>query len=152
MVEALGAGEARRPDAWDARDATVDATLGMPTDGVSARIVQEVVALLARKWVLPILRELSKNPMRYTQLVHAIDGIRPKILTDTLRSLERHGAVQRVLFKDPYGNLGIGYQLTALGRTLSVPLRSLHAWGSEHLDEVHRAQGETDRPEDYRRP
>ena len=105
---------------------------------------QEVLRLLRRKWVVPILSVLGKGPMRYSHLKPALGGISPKVLTETLRALERDGMVSRVFFDDPYGHPAIGYELTGLGRTLSRPLGSLHAWGVDHLADVRAARNEKD--------
>lgn len=101
---------------------------------------QEVLSLLSRKWVVSILRELLGGPRRHFQLRHAIKGIQPKVLRETLRFLERDGVVERVLHDDDVGGKGIAYELTGLGCTLVEPLTSVFEWGRDHLDEVHDRQ------------
>lgn len=105
---------------------------------------QEVLAILGRKWVISVVRELSSGTKRRFQLTHAIKGVAPKVLTETLRFLERDGMVERVLHDEGHGSKSIGYQLTDLGRTLANPLTAIYRWGREHLDEVHRSRQETD--------
>jgi DNA-binding HxlR family transcriptional regulator len=105
---------------------------------------QEVVAMLGRKWVVPVMRELATGTKRRFQLHHAIKGVAPKVLTDTLRFLERDGVIERVLHDDGHGSKSIAYQLTDLGGSLAVPVAAIYRWGREHLDEVHRSQQETD--------
>ena len=105
---------------------------------------QEVVAILGRKWVIPVARELASGTKRRFQLHNAIRDVAPKVLTDTLRFLERDGVLERVLQDDGNGSKSIAYQLTDLGRSLANPLTAIHRWGREHLDEVHRSQRETD--------
>ena len=105
---------------------------------------QEVVALLGRKWVVPIVRELTTGTKRRFQLHNAIRTVSTKVLTDTLRFLERDGMIERVLHEDGHGSKSIVYQLTDLGRSLADPVTALYQWGREHLDEVHRSQQETD--------
>src|SRR5690554_2053440 len=102
--------------------------------------VQEVLGLLRRRWVIPVLRELASGTKRRFQLQHAIRGVTPKVLTDTLRFLERDGIVERVLHDDGHGSKSIAYRLTDLGRSLGGPIESLFDWGRTHLDEVHRCQ------------
>ncbi len=105
---------------------------------------QEVVAILGRKWVISVVRELASGTKRRFQLTHAIKGVAPKVLTETLRFLERDGVIERVLHDEGHGSKSIGYQLTDLGRTLASPLTAIYRWGREHLDEVHQSQHETD--------
>ena len=101
---------------------------------------QEVLGLLSRKWVVAILRELLGGARRNFQLRHAITGIQPKVLRETLRFLERDGVVERVLHDYEVGGKGIAYELTGLGCTLVEPLTSMFEWGRDHLDEVHARQ------------
>ncbi|MDP9336301.1 MAG: winged helix-turn-helix transcriptional regulator, partial [Actinomycetota bacterium] len=54
---------------------------------------QEVVGILGRKWVIPVVRELASGTKRRFQLHHAISSVTPKVLTDTLRFLERDGVI-----------------------------------------------------------
>jgi DNA-binding HxlR family transcriptional regulator len=105
---------------------------------------QEVLGMVGRKWVIPVLRELASGTKRRFQLHHAIKGVTPKVLTDTLRFLERDGVIERVLHDDGHGSKSIAYQLTELGESLARPLTALYRWGRDHLHEVHRSQAETD--------
>jgi DNA-binding HxlR family transcriptional regulator len=105
---------------------------------------QEVIGLLGRKWAIPLLRELASGTKRRFQLHHAIKGVTPKILTDTLRFLERDGVIERVLHDDGHGSKSIAYQLTDLGRSLGDPLAALYRWGREHLGDVHQSRAQTD--------
>jgi DNA-binding HxlR family transcriptional regulator len=107
---------------------------------------QEVIALLGRKWVIPVLRELASatEPKRHFQIRIAIKGVTAKVLTDTLRFLERDGIVEPVLHDERHGSKSIAYQLTDLGQTLATPLTALYEWGRAHLDAVHRVQSETE--------
>jgi DNA-binding HxlR family transcriptional regulator len=105
---------------------------------------QEVVAILGRKWVISVVRELASGTKRRFQLTHAIKGVAPKVLTETLRFLERDGVVERVLHDEGHGSKSIGYQLTDLGQSLANPLTAIYRWGREHLDDVHRSRHETD--------
>ena len=91
-----------------------------------------------------MLRELVSGTKRHFQLNYAIKGVTAKVLTDTLRFLERDGVVERVLHDEGHGSKSVAYQLTDLGRSLAEPLTGLYRWGEKHLDEVHQAQAETD--------
>jgi DNA-binding HxlR family transcriptional regulator len=95
-----------------------------------------VLAVLGRKWLVPIVRELLGGPRRQFELRCAITNIQPKVLRETLRSLERDGLVQRVLHDDDVGGKAIAYQLTELGCSLVEPLTAIYVWGREHLEEV----------------
>ena len=76
--------------------------------------------------------------MRFGQLLKRIDGISKKMLTQTLRTMERHGLVQRVVY--PVVPPVVEYSLTPLGKTLREPMQALRAWAYGHLEEVAQAQ------------
>lgn len=97
-----------------------------------------------RKWVLPVVRELESGTLRLFQLRNGIRGVTPKVLTDTLRFLERDGVIERVLHDDGRGSKSVAYQLTDLGRSLAGPVNEIYRWGRDHLDEVHRCRQDTD--------
>lgn len=105
---------------------------------------QQVVALIGRKWVIPVLRELASGTKRHFQMQYAIKGVTAKVLTDTLRFLERDGVVERVLHDEGRGSKSVAYRLTDMGRSLAEPLTALYRWGREHLEEVHQVQADTD--------
>ena len=102
---------------------------------------QEVLTLLTRKWVVPVIRALLDGPKRNFQLRLAVKGIQPKVLTETLRALIADGLVERVIVHED-GTASIAYGLTDLGQSLVAPLVSLFDWGRAHLDEVHGARQE----------
>lgn len=81
--------------------------------------------------------------MRYGALQHQIGGISQKMLTQTLRSLERDGLVRRNVY--PVVPPRVEYSLTKLGRTLIEPLRTLCRWSEKHLAELqaNRARAKT---------
>jgi len=97
---------------------------------------QEVLGLVGRKWVVAIVRGLLNGPRRHFQLECEISGVQPRVLRDTLRSLERNGLVERILCDDEHGGKCIAYRLTRLGASLTVLLTTVYEWGVEHLDEV----------------
>jgi DNA-binding HxlR family transcriptional regulator len=119
-----------------------------PDPAVWTATTQEVLALLGRKWLVSIVRELLDGPRRHFQLRCAIKGIQPKVLRETLRFLERDGMVERVLHDDGVGGKAIAYELTGLGRTLVEPLVAVCEWGRKHLDEVHARQSASARLRD----
>jgi DNA-binding HxlR family transcriptional regulator len=81
---------------------------------------------------------LSTGTMRFGELRTPVDGIRGKVLTDTLRDLERDGLVARHVYAEvpPRGE----YELTALGHTLQAPLQALGHWAERHITEVLAAR------------
>lgn len=101
---------------------------------------QEVLALIGRKWTVSILRVLQCGPRRFFQVRAGIGGIQPKVLRENLRALERDGILERVLHDDGSGSKGIAYELTHVGYSLLDLLTTVHAWGHEHLDDVHASR------------
>ncbi|GAC1370821.1 MAG: hypothetical protein NVS2B12_22100 [Ktedonobacteraceae bacterium] len=76
--------------------------------------------------------------MRFGQLLKRIDGISKKMLTQTLRAMERNGLVQRVVY--PVVPPVVEYSLTPLGLTLIEPMNALRVWAYGHLQEVAHAR------------
>ena len=93
-----------------------------------------VLDRIADKWTALVIQILARGTMRYAQLQRAIGGISQKMLTQTLRSLERDGLVQRIVH--PVIPPKVEYSLTRLGRTLIEPLHALCRWSEKHLAEL----------------
>ena len=94
---------------------------------------------IANKWVTLIIGLLDESPpRRFTDLRRAITGISQKMLTQTLRDMERDGLVSRQVF--PEIPPRVEYALTPLGETLCEPLNALTEWSQNHMDEVRAAQ------------
>src|SRR6201993_1454491 len=93
-----------------------------------------VLDRIADKWTALIIQILAHGTMRYGALHRAIGGISEKMLTQTLRSLERDGLVQRKVH--PVVPPKVEYSLTRLGRTLIEPLHTLCRWSEKHLAEL----------------
>ncbi|GAA1113022.1 helix-turn-helix domain-containing protein [Kribbella jejuensis] len=83
------------------------------------------------KWAGMILRCLADGPRRYSELRIPLARISPKMLTQSLRALERDGLISRTEYERR-----VSYELTALGRSLLEPLRALCDWAEEHWDEL----------------
>jgi DNA-binding HxlR family transcriptional regulator len=92
------------------------------------------LARIANKWTAMVVIALDDGPLRFGDLRTAVEGISGKVLTETLRELERDGLVTR----HAHGGMPprVEYELTALGRTLHAPLRALGRWAEEHIEEV----------------
>ena len=100
---------------------------------------REILDRIADKWTALIIGLLAHGGThRFGELRRSIVGISQKMLTQTLRDLERDGLVKRTLY--PEIPPRVEYELTALGRTLCEPLGALGKWAADHLGEVRAAQ------------
>jgi DNA-binding HxlR family transcriptional regulator len=93
---------------------------------------------IADKWTALIVGMLAERPHRFSELLRAVEGVSQKMLTQTLRSLERDGLVRRVV--KPTVPVTVEYSLTATGRTLAEPLEAIRAWAEHHIEEVLAAR------------
>jgi DNA-binding HxlR family transcriptional regulator len=96
---------------------------------------------IADKWTCLIVYALLDGPRRHGELKRAIGGISQKMLTQTLRSLERDGLVARTVIATipPH----VEYALTPLGETLGEPLGAICRWAMDHLPELQAARAST---------
>ncbi|MSV73410.1 MAG: transcriptional regulator [Actinobacteria bacterium] len=106
----------------------------MTADSSQCRIVRETFDRLGDKWSLLVVRTLRDGPLRFTELKAAVEGISQRMLTLTLRSLERDGLVLRTVF--PEVPPRVEYALTALGETLIAPVSALAEWAMANHAEV----------------
>lgn len=106
-----------------------------------------VLDRIADKWTALIIQVLAHGTQRYAELRRTIGGISQKMLTQTLRSLERDGLVVRKVH--PVVPPKVEYSLTRLGRTLIDPLHALCRWSERHLPELqaNRNRSQTSSPE-----
>lgn len=104
--------------------------------------VRETLDRIGDKWTLTVIAELGTDERRFTELRQAIPGISQRMLTATLRTLERDGLVRRTVH--PVVPPRVDYALTPLGRTLLDTVWSLLNWTLEHLDDIDRARHEYD--------
>ncbi|TMR03055.1 helix-turn-helix transcriptional regulator [Nonomuraea turkmeniaca] len=95
---------------------------------------RQVLDLLANKWSALTIGALEDGPQRFGELQRHLQGVSPKVLTQTLRRLEESGFVDRTIY--PAVPLHVEYALTDLGRSVAVPLRQLRDWVEHHLDEI----------------
>ena len=103
---------------------------------------RRVLELIADQWTPLVIYALEEGTMRFGQLLKRIDGISKKMLTQTLRAMERNGLVQRVVY--PVVPPVVEYSLTPLGQTLIEPVQALRIWAYGHLQEVAQAQNAYD--------
>jgi len=97
-----------------------------------------ILELIADKWTLLILPALRRGPMRNGDLMRLIGGVSQKMLTQTLRELERNGLVERIDYAEVPPR--VEYALTDLGRSLSDAVRKLDSWAEAHITQVQAAR------------
>jgi DNA-binding HxlR family transcriptional regulator len=85
-----------------------------------------VVAILADKWSIPVIHSLARGMKRTGELRRELAGVSQKMLTQTLRRLEKHGLIERTVF--PVVPPRVEYRLTALGESINEPLAHLCEW------------------------
>lgn len=98
---------------------------------------RHVLGLISDKWTSLVIVLLARGTKRFQQLRREIDGITQKMLTQTLRDLERNGLVNRRVYAEVPPR--VEYSLTPLGRTLIEPLAGLHVWAVTHVEEMQAA-------------
>lgn len=99
---------------------------------------RQVLELIADKWTAIIIYRLAQGTKRYSEIQREISGISQKMLTQTLRGLERDGIVERKVY--PVVPPKVEYSLTPLGETLIEPLCKLCEWAETHVSEVEAAR------------
>ncbi|MFT2210586.1 winged helix-turn-helix transcriptional regulator [Rhizobium giardinii] len=109
-----------------------------PSKGDDCRMVREILDLVGDKWSLYIIATLKDGPVRFNELRRQIDGISQRMLTITLRGLERDGLVKRTLF--PTIPPRVDYELTDVGRTLLAPVMALVTWANTNQENIQNAR------------
>ena len=104
----------------------------------NCQAVSEVLARVGDKWTVLTVSILGRGPMRFNELKRAIEGISQRMLTLTLRALERDGLVTRTVF--PSVPPRVEYELTALGRSLLQPVSALASWAIDHRGSIDGAR------------
>lgn len=102
----------------------------------------DILNRIGDKWSVMVVGHLTRKTMRFNELRHSIGGISQRMLTLTLRNLERDGLVTRTVF--PEIPPRVEYQLTELGRTLTEPLDNLWNWAAHHMHAVTAARSTYD--------
>jgi DNA-binding HxlR family transcriptional regulator len=115
-------------------------TAGFDADCVATR---EILNRVGDKWSVLVVVLLGEGARRFNELKRALDGISQRVLTVTLRGLERDGLVKRTVY--PTNPPRVDYALTALGRTLLEPVSVLALWAQGHRAEVQRSREAFDR-------
>src|SRR5688572_1603320 len=107
-------------------------------DAEACRPATEILMRIGDKWSVLIVMMLSAGPQRFSQLKRRIDGISQRMLTLTLRGLERDGLVTRTV--TPTIPPRVDYELTELGISLREPVKALGDWAIAHIDCIRAAQ------------
>ena len=107
------------------------------------RAVSQVLARVGHKWSVLIVSMLGEGPRRFNEIKRMVGGISQRMLTLTLRGLERDGLVTRTVY--PTVPPRVDYELTDLGRSLLVPVEALGNWARQQQPEIQAAQREFDR-------
>ncbi len=104
--------------------------------------VRQILDRIGDKWSLLVIALLDNESMRFTELKKTIDGISQRMLTVTLRQLERDGLVSRTVY--PVVPPRVDYELTPLGVTLHATIQSLVSWTETHQSEIATARARYD--------
>ncbi len=118
---------------------------GSAADPLSASCrVRAVLGRIGDKWAIYVVDRLGDGPRRFSELLRGIDGITARMLTVTLRGMERDGIVTRTVHAAVPPR--VDYALTPLGETLSLAIGQLVSWADTHLPEIEAAQAAYDGP------
>jgi DNA-binding HxlR family transcriptional regulator len=104
---------------------------------------------IADKWSMMVMA-LLERPTRFNELKRGLEGITQRVLTQTLRRLERNGMIRRTVL--PTSPVGVEYSLTPLGESLREPFGRLYAWTVEHSGEIQKCRRAYDTRDDIRPP
>jgi DNA-binding HxlR family transcriptional regulator len=106
---------------------------------------REVLVRVADKWTMLVLTSLSdadEQGLRFSELRRRIEGVSQKMLTQTLRALERDGLIDRTVY--PTVPVTVQYRLTELGRSLAETVTTIRSWAYAHMDEIDQARAAYD--------
>jgi DNA-binding HxlR family transcriptional regulator len=109
------------------------------------RTVTEILSRVGDKWSVQVVVQMGEGPKRFNELRRAVTGISQRMLTLTLRSLERDGLVTRTVY--PTIPPRVDYQLTGLGCSLLNTVRGLGEWAIANRDEILAARQRFDAPD-----
>ncbi len=99
-----------------------------------------VLTLISDKWTALVVGSLEHGSRRFSELRREIGGISQKMLTLTLRDLEKNGIVQRTIYAEVPPR--VEYRLTPLGKSLMKPLATIRTWAEAHIEEIQTARTE----------
>jgi DNA-binding HxlR family transcriptional regulator len=102
-----------------------------------------VLDRISDKWTALIVLILRDGPLRFSHLRDRVGGVAPKVLTETLRRLERDGVLTRAAYVEVPPR--VEYELTELGHSLVEPITAIAAWAEEHMHQITQAREQYDR-------
>ena len=125
-----------------AKSAVKHATEPEHDDHADCIAVGQVLDRIGDKWTVMVVGALSKGPVRFNAIMRLIGGVSHRMLTLTLRGLERDGLVKRTAYATIPPK--VEYELTEIGRSLIKPLKTLGAWALQNRPVVERARAKFD--------
>lgn len=129
--------------ARDEAEAYLDAEPPAEIDPRIEPLVNEIIGRVADKWTMLMLEALHEHGvMRFSEIGRAVAGISQKMLTQTLRQMEREGLVTRTVY--PVVPPRVEYALTDLGRSLGQAFCGVWIWAERHVDEIEAARAAFD--------
>lgn len=120
----------------------------MDTNGSTANILDPdcpsrvIFQRIGDKWASLIIQVLADGPVRFTALKKMVSTVTPKVLTQSLRTLERDGLITRTVHATVPPR--VDYELTDTGRSLLVPLAQMRAWAESHVPDILKARDQYD--------
>jgi len=120
-------------------------TIVSDPDSNDCRAVSGILSRIGDKWSVLIISRLGEGPRRFNEIKRMIGGISQRMLTLTLRNLERDGLVTRTV--TPTVPPRVDYELTELGRDLLIPIQGLAAWAIQHTPCIQAARARFDASE-----
>jgi DNA-binding HxlR family transcriptional regulator len=118
--------------------ARIHAAAAPPAETVDCRMVSQVLSRIGDKWTVLVVRSLGEGPKRFNELKRLVGGISQRMLTLTLKSLERDGLLIRTV--TPTIPPRVDYELTDLGRSLLVPVGALGEWAIANMKSIEAAR------------
>jgi DNA-binding HxlR family transcriptional regulator len=106
---------------------------------------RQVLDAISDKWVTLVLTALADGPQRYGALSRRIAGVSQKMLTQTLRQLERDGLLTRTITAAV--PVRVDYELTGLGETMLPVVAAIKEWSEAHIEQIHAARADYDHRE-----
>jgi DNA-binding HxlR family transcriptional regulator len=112
----------------------------------TCRTISTLLSRIGDKWTVLVVQTLGGGSKRFNELRRDIPSVSQRMLTLTLRNLERDGLVSRTV--TPSIPPRVDYELTELGQSLQKPICGLATWAMEHVDTIHQAQARFDAARD----
>jgi DNA-binding HxlR family transcriptional regulator len=112
------------------------------------RTISTLLSRIGDKWTVLVVQTLGEGPKRFNELRREIPSVSQRMLTLTLRNLERDGLVNRTV--TPSIPPRVDYELTELGQSLQKPICGLATWATDNVEAIHSAQTRFDAEQDQR--